>query len=61
MKKQTKSSNTAMESALASELLILPDGRILVHNLTRPMADLLRGLNPKDKNFAPRAEKFRYL
>jgi hypothetical protein len=41
-----------------SELLILPDGRILVQNLTQPMAELLRGLNPKDKTISPRAKKF---
>ena len=46
---------------LSSELLILPDGRILVQNLTQPMAELLRGLNPKDKTIAPRAEKIRNL
>jgi hypothetical protein len=42
---------------LSSELLILPDGRIYVQNLTQPMAELLRELNPKDKTIAPRAEK----
>lgn len=44
---------------LSSELLILPDGRILVQNLTQPMAELLRGLNPRDKAIAPRAKKIR--
>ena len=29
-----------------SELLILPDGQILVHNLTQPFAELLHELNP---------------
>ncbi len=43
--------------SLSSELLILPDGRILVQNLTQPMAELLRELNPKDKSIAPRAGK----
>ena len=43
---------------LSSELLILPDGRILVQNLTQPMAGLLRGLNPADKIISPRARKF---
>jgi hypothetical protein len=42
---------------LSTELLILPDGRILVQNLTRPMAELLNRLNPKDKTIAPRAKK----
>jgi hypothetical protein len=40
---------------LSTELLILPDGRILVQNLTRPMAELLNRLNPKDKPIASRA------
>jgi hypothetical protein len=42
---------------LSTELLILPDGRILVQNLTRPMAELLKKINPKDKTIAPRAKK----
>ena len=29
-----------------SELLILPNGQILVHNLTQPFAELLHELNP---------------
>lgn len=40
---------------LMTELLILPDGRILVHNLTRPFASLLHELNPKDVPIAARA------
>jgi hypothetical protein len=40
---------------LSTELLILPDGRILVQNLTQPMAELLNGLNPGDKTIASRA------
>lgn len=40
---------------LTSELLVLPDGRILVHNLTQPFAELLQELNPSDKQIAPRA------
>ncbi|MGA9452169.1 MAG: hypothetical protein WBW41_12590 [Verrucomicrobiia bacterium] len=39
---------------LVSELLILPDGRILVHNLTQPFAELLHQLNPTDEQFASR-------
>ena len=45
--------------ALSSELLILPDGRIFVQNLTQPMAELLHKLNPRDETIAPRAEKIR--
>ncbi len=37
-----------------SELLILPDGRILVHNLTRTFAELLSELNPNDEQISSR-------
>ncbi len=40
-----------------SEMLILPDGRILVHNLTQPFAELLRELNPNDGQISPRATR----
>ena len=43
-----------------TELLILPDGRIYVQNLTQPMADVLHGLNPKDRAMASRMKKARY-
>lgn len=43
------------KSELSTELLILPDGRILVQNLTQPLAEILRELNPGDKAIAPRA------
>jgi hypothetical protein len=39
---------------LTTELLILPDGRILVHNLTQPFAELLHELNPIDEQIASR-------
>lgn len=42
--------------ALNTELLILPDGRILVQNLTQPMADVLSGLNPNDDTIRARAK-----
>lgn len=42
---------------LLSEMLILPDGRILVHNLTQPFAELLRELNPDDGQIAPRVTR----
>jgi hypothetical protein len=45
--------------ALSSELLILPDGRIFVQNLTQPMAELLHELNPRDKTIASRTQKIR--
>ena len=38
-----------------TELLVLPDGRILVHSLTEPFAELLRTLNPDDEQIRPRA------
>lgn len=50
MKKSAKSSN----ETLTTELLILPDGQILVHNLTQPFAELLRELNPKDEQISSR-------
>lgn len=43
--------------ALVTELLLLPDGRILVQNLTQPMASLLVALNPFDKIIEPRARR----
>ena len=39
-----------------SELLILPDGRILVHNLTQAMAEVLRELNQCEEVIQPRAK-----
>ena len=38
-----------------TELLLLPDGRILVHNLTVAMAALLRQLDPEDRHMTRRA------
>lgn len=38
-----------------TELLLMPDGRILVHNLTAAMAELLAGLNPDDTAMRERA------
>ena len=37
-----------------SELLILPDGRILVHNLTQTFAELLHELNPDAEQITSR-------
>jgi hypothetical protein len=39
---------------LTTELLILPDGRILVHNLTQPFAELLHELNPDAEQITSR-------
>jgi len=38
-----------------TELLILPDGRVLVHNLTPAMAALLHALDPQDRSMIDRA------
>jgi hypothetical protein len=53
MKKKRKSGT----ERLSSEFLILPDGRIFVQNWARPMAQLLRIWQPKDKSNASRAKK----
>jgi hypothetical protein len=37
------------------EILILPDGKILAHNLTPAMAGVLTGLNPADQAMDRRA------
>jgi hypothetical protein len=39
---------------LTTELLLLPDGRVLVHNLTPAFAELLHALNAHDEQIAPR-------
>ena len=39
---------------LVSELLIMPDGKIYVHNLTPVMAKILSELNPDDAAFRQR-------
>jgi hypothetical protein len=45
-KRRSKKSSASLAKDQVSELLILPDGRILVHNLTQPFAELLHELNP---------------
>ena len=42
------------KNELSAEILILPDGRVLVQNLTQPMAEILHALNPHDRQIAPR-------
>jgi hypothetical protein len=54
MKKETKFSDNPAAKRLETELLILPDGRILVHNLTQPFAELLHKLNPNAEQITPR-------
>jgi hypothetical protein len=57
MKPGTKSPEFSVNTSLVSELLILPDGRILVHNLTQPFAELLHDLNPNDGQISPRVTR----
>lgn len=46
-------------SATYTELLILPDGRILVRNLVPAMAALLNELDPQDRSMITRARAAR--
>ena len=50
-----KSQTLPSEPSLTTELLLLPDGRILVHSLTPAFAELLNKLNPNDEQINPRA------
>jgi hypothetical protein len=45
----------AMRDTSSQELLILADGRVLMHNLTPAMAAALRELNPDDEPMQERA------
>jgi hypothetical protein len=45
-----------LTNAATSEVLVLPDGQILVHNLTPGMAELLAALNPADPTMRDRAQ-----
>jgi len=54
-KPATQNGGPSPSEGQVSELLILPDGRILVHNLTPAFAGLLRELNPDDEQISPRA------
>jgi len=51
-----KSIRNIEADSMTSELLILPDGRILAQNITPVMAGLLSELNPDDKLMRARAE-----
>jgi len=44
-------------SAATSELLVLPDGRVLAHNLTPALAALLAEFDPGDDSMQARARK----
>ena len=41
-----------------AELLVLPDGRVLAHNITPDIAEILTILNPKNELMARRAGLF---
>jgi hypothetical protein len=49
MKPKPKIASTAPPPSAFTELLVLGDGRILVHNLTPAMARILSELNPADE------------
>ena len=53
-KHRTKKKCESSGKSQVSELLILPDGRILVHNLTQPFAELLHELNPDAEQISSR-------
>jgi hypothetical protein len=61
MKDETNTARSSARPPLATELLLMPDGRILVHNLTPAFADLLHGLNPNDDQIRPRARQIAHL
>lgn len=46
---------TIADEQRSGELLILPDGRVLVHNLTPELARLLSDLDPADAAMRERA------
>jgi len=46
---------TKATPAVTTELLLLPNGQVLVHNLTPTMAALLAELNPADESMRARA------
>jgi hypothetical protein len=50
-------STTPAGPDLSTELLVLADGRILVHNLTPVFADLLNELNPAEEAIRLRASE----
>ena len=56
-KYRTRKNRELPGASQTSELLILPDGRILVHNLTRPFAELLHKLNPNAEQISSRLSR----
>ncbi len=60
MKRQrhpTKKNRELSGKSQTSELLIMPDGRILVHNLTPAFAGLLHELNPDAEQISSRVTR----
>lgn len=53
--KTTDSNMPTTRRASTAELLIQPDGRILAHNLTPALAELLSALNPRDEPMKQRS------
>jgi hypothetical protein len=51
---KTEKDDGPLSESLTTELLILPDGQVLVHNLTQPFAELLSELNPGCEQIALR-------
>jgi len=49
----------ARDSAGHSELLLLPDGHLLVHNLTPMLADFLKEFAPADPALVQRTDSCR--
>ena len=49
-----KATSDPIELPLITELLLLPDGRILVHNLTTVFAQLFSDLAPSDQQMFSR-------
>ena len=57
MKEKTKTNDSSTDPALVTELLIMPDGQVLVHSLTPAFADLLNELNPNAEQIASRTRR----
>jgi hypothetical protein len=57
MKNKIKSLDRPPNDELVTELLILPDGQILVHNLTPAFAGLLKELNPDAEQISSRVTR----
>jgi hypothetical protein len=50
---------TTLTAAATSDLMILSDGRLLVHNLTPALAQLLQRVLPSDEGLRVRAKSAR--